>query len=51
MSLGYVISTTIMKWFVFFITFIKREKIYYVSVTLKKSWHTVCAIGPEQAKI
>jgi hypothetical protein len=36
MSLGYVISTAIMKWFVFFITSIKQKKLSQLSVNLIK---------------
>jgi hypothetical protein len=39
-----------MKWFVFFLSFKNQKIICCVSVTLKKSLPTGCAIGPEQAE-
>jgi hypothetical protein len=60
MPLGYVISTTIIKWFVFIITFIKRKKFCQVSVIMKKiaahrnrekyEWGTQCVSGWQRVK-
>jgi aerobic-type carbon monoxide dehydrogenase small subunit (CoxS/CutS family) len=37
MPLDYVVSTAIMKWFVFFMTFIKQKKLFQLSVNLGKN--------------